>query len=303
MIIDQVDVGVLSTLRGVCLSLRREVQDAFRRRTYGALRQFDIDPPTFLNHLLFTDSIVVGDITLMITFPHQIDTPTLIVIVPQNSFRRFCRAMTNTFNFKLEREAGRVRVFSNKTHFAYVCSTLKQSAIADMGFAPSTAQMSFLSSRGLYLAYPTLTLQKKAISQVCVNRWWIDRNAYMKGIGWIDLQQSLDLWDAFDKHKCMTAWSCPKTLRFLYDGGGLFLALNLGADQQYIYTEKDSVIWGLESKICFSRGGVSVGYSDPTELAMVCHISPYPSHPLMLLQIQTDANDAEGGSDQREDYL
>lgn len=268
MIVQNADVGTLSSVAGVCRSMQDEAQRAFRTRTHLILLTCGVNPGRFLNKLRDTKAIVVGDIPLLITFPRQFTPVSIVIIVPDMYFLELCAAMEDSFGFLLERKNGRVWVFYRGRHVTFICAS-DGSAITNMGYAESTARMCFLSSYGLFIAYPKLTLQKRALYQTSIDKVWIDRNAFMHPTGWIESRPSLQNWVDFDNHGCMSAPSCPRAYRFLYDTGSLFVTLKRETGGGFIYTEQDNLVWGLNAKLCNTRAPITSGFSIAKGLADV----------------------------------
>lgn len=268
MIVQNTDVGTLSRVAGVCRSLQAEAQHAFGRRTHHILFTCGVNPVRFFSKLRDTKAIIVGDIPLLITLPREFPPVSIIVIVPEMHFLDFCFAMDESFGFKLDRRIRRVWVFRRGGHVIFICAS-DSSAIANMGYAESTARMTFLSCYGLFIAYPKLTLKRRALRQTSIDRVWIERMAFMHPTGWIESQRTLEYWVEYDNHSCMTELSCPRSYRFLYDAGGLFFPLERVPGGGFIYTEQDSLVWALNSKTCRSRAPITAGFSIKKEVADV----------------------------------
>lgn len=273
LVLDMTDIGTLTVMKSVCHSLRRLSQVAFRSRVWSLLRHFELDLG-FIQVLQMTDSVIVGDFPLLITFPLLFEPHSLAVIVPSVHLASFCDSLTTTYGYNLVHTETSCRRYRKGDACVSVSITQRDFPIVNMGYATSTMRMTFFSSHGLYIAYPTLSLAKKTLPNVSTQTW-IEPGVLMNPLTWVDCYPTLAGWSEHDDHTCSEDWSCPITPRHLYDAGGLFFPLERaplepGSSQPtYIFNDEVSVFWGLFSIACHRRGVITTGFSEASWLTIV----------------------------------
>ncbi|KAJ7482354.1 hypothetical protein B0H11DRAFT_1724011 [Mycena galericulata] len=127
----------------------------------------------------------------------------------------------------------------------------------------STIVMNFISSYGIYCAYPELTVAKRGIS---TSKYLTDppfsqeRHCFAKyrDRGYI-ITQKIDDHLQNNRHTCFEHPSCPLAIRSLYDGVGAFVRFaNPSTIHEskgdFIYDSKHSALWSLGGQTCIQTG-------------------------------------------------
>ncbi len=123
----------------------------------------------------------------------------------------------------------------------------------------STVVMNFISSHGLYCAYPHLTMAEQGIpssSYFAETRSQTSRRLLRKyrERGYV-IEEKLDDHLSAVGHTCFVHPSCPLTIRTLYDGHGAFMTFAAPAEgtdirAPIIYDNKHSAVWTLGGMAC-----------------------------------------------------
>ncbi|RDB29330.1 Transcription elongation factor SPT5 [Hypsizygus marmoreus] len=283
IVVDNLDFASMVSMRGTCRLFRILVAKRFRKDVEGVLHRTGFAPNDFLGLLEDTGAVVVGDLPRSVIFPTDFNTPLqrVQVLVPSCAFPFFRSQIQREFHFlpiQSARIANRdettrtVHVFTRDNTSLDVVRVPGDNAIVDIGYSTSTLNMLFISSLGLYCAYPQLTLAKRSMSISNVGRL---HRLHGVGVGWddslvsdlemIETGLSLSHWEHFDSHVCTTCFSCPHTARTLYDNGGVFMDFHsngtISNSFSFIYNTFSSVVWMFPGGRCPGPRGVSMALS------------------------------------------
>lgn len=272
MIVGDLDLGSLQLFQATCWSFRRSGSSMIKQRMEHALRYFKIDPRSFLQLLKQYRAVVVGDIPLSIVFPNSFHPQSVTVVVPGESISDFAHSLATQFGWVLmPGNPDGLWILTNEGARMHLSKGRQTSAIALMGNAPTTEKMMFLSSTGIYIAYPALTFRKRSLTQPTRPFPWVHSGVHLRNMHWFDYKPSLSSWLDYHNHICGSSWSCPHTLRRMHDGGSLFWAFNEdGEDKGRIYDGLRSVVWKLYCALeCGSLGSRAHGFSRHVALAKV----------------------------------
>ncbi|KAJ7221908.1 hypothetical protein C8J57DRAFT_1253834 [Mycena rebaudengoi] len=129
-----------------------------------------------------------------------------------------------------------------------------ESAITPIFHFHSTLVMNFISVHGLYCAYPKLTGRKLGIPT---------GSYFEKGPGSLHLDAALNKYRArgFEfiagpttkadrPHICYRESSCPRTIRTIYDGAGMFIGISPEVGGNVLYDNVHSTLWSLGGRSC-----------------------------------------------------
>lgn len=272
MIVGELDLGSLQLFQATCRSFRRSGSFVVRKRMEDSLRKFQIDAPSFLQLLKEYRAVVVGDIPLSIVFPNSFNPQSVTVVVPGESISDFAHLLSTQFGWVLTPgNPDGLWIFTKEGARMHLSKGRQTSAIALIGNAPTTDKMMFLSSTGIYMAYPALTLRKRSLTQSTRALPWVHSGVHLRNMPWLDYKPALTSWLDYQNHICGSSWSCPRTLRRMHDGGGLFWAFNEdGEDKDCIYDGLRSVVWKLYCALeCRTLGTRAHGFSRHVALAKV----------------------------------
>lgn len=261
------DLGSLHQFKSSCKDLQILGNSLYERRVQRVLRLFKVDLVVpFITLLRDYDAVVVGDVPLLLTFPHSIIPQSIIVLVPGAYISTFAIHLSTSFKWVLESENLNGLWTFKKDGMCLYLSKAPGSAITRMGNAATTAQMMFLSSKGVYIAYPSLTFDKRALTHSVSSRSnWIHSDAHMQPISWIDYKPNLDSWSDLHDHICTKDWSCPKTMRRLHDRGSFFWAFDKEIERDgHIYDGVRGVVWHLNHVQCAGLGHTHLAFSKQT---------------------------------------
>jgi hypothetical protein len=221
-----------------------------------------------------TRSLISGSTVLPVLVDADFMPNDLDVYVPEAAEIQMLDGLTNGFLFTTDRTQApnypiqdsvlRIHWLKKGAHTINVMVVPGFNAAIAIFHFHSTIVMNFISSFGVYCAYPDLTLQKRAIPNVnlILDQW--TRNRVMqccqkyveRGFAFtMDLSQH----EPWAEHHCGTDKSCPATLRGLHDDGGLFvpfpsrLSIVGPISPDYIYDCVHSVIWTLGGPVCTNQ--------------------------------------------------
>ncbi|KAJ6630437.1 hypothetical protein B0H10DRAFT_1687997, partial [Mycena sp. CBHHK59/15] len=113
-------------------------------------------------------------------------------------------------------------------HRINIMTCTAESAILPIFYFHSSLVMNFISSVGLYCAFPELTINKTAIPAAAFFEKDFNKNQMIGCFNKYTLRGfnfnlSANNNRSGSEHACFADSSCPRTLRTLYDGKGLFI--------------------------------------------------------------------------------
>ncbi|KAF8055151.1 hypothetical protein FPV67DRAFT_1436661 [Lyophyllum atratum] len=256
------------------------VADFIFRSVICRLARFVPTPRTFIRVLDDYNAVIAGWVALLILLPGSYDPIDLEIYVPYLRHTLLIQVLCAEYGFIITARQQRTELaYPTRTSIARsftMCnpalgSTLQifvsdsLTAIEPVFESSSTLVMNFISSSGVYCAYPTLTLSKRGLpnrdhrEEASVFANW--KTDYVQQ--GIDFQERLSDWSTYDEHRCTSSGCCPLTIRSLHDSNGLFFQFprheKKKAIQRPIYyevlaTKPSSIIWGISAKCQNIRG-------------------------------------------------
>ncbi|KAJ7202999.1 hypothetical protein C8J57DRAFT_1038179, partial [Mycena rebaudengoi] len=137
-----------------------------------------------------------------------------------------------------------------------VVTCIGETAIMPVFYFHSTVVMNFISGGGLFCAYPALTTDHVSIPTAGyydpgINRSQMDAcfEKYTdRGFSFVTAASSNG---NGGEHICYRDYCCPRTIRTLYDNGGLFVPFGSTVEEhQIIYDKWHTVLWSVGGPAC-----------------------------------------------------
>lgn len=284
LIIDNMDNATLHIFAGTCQAYHNVIVSLYNSRVSHILSAFTANPETLLAILETAEGIISGSAALAVMFPDGFKPGDLDIYVPHANARIVWAHLTRHCGYQeTENTEGhytsssytgvvisKVTLFTKGDQKVHVVSVLgDNAAIAIFGFH-SMIVMNFISSHGLYCAYPSLTFDRRGLinvegmmesnQRVCIEKY-LERG--------FDMQRRLSIWETNDtpRHVCGYSTKCPRTLRSIHDSGGSFMAFTtFRSIDGARYSYSASVTWLLLCGSWCYRG------DDTTSGGFVCGV-------------------------------
>lgn len=279
LIIDNMDNGALHLFAGTCQAYHNVIVELYKRRIAHMLATFTIHPLSFFAMLETTDAMISGSAALAVMFPGAFKPGDLDLYVPHDNARIVSAHLKTHCGYQEAEDpkahytsssytgvvVTKVTLFTKGDCSVHVVSILGDNAAIAIFDFHSTIVMNFVSSHGLYCAYPALTFKRRGLinvegamdstQRVCIDKY-VDRG--------FDLQRRLSAWeiDPEIKHVCGSSTKCPRTLRTMHDSGGSFMSFTpFGTSDGSRYSSRASVSWLLQCGSWCYRGKDTTGDS------------------------------------------
>ncbi|KDR70814.1 hypothetical protein GALMADRAFT_23662, partial [Galerina marginata CBS 339.88] len=199
------------------------------------ITSFRLDSEGIFGLLFRTGSVISGSAALRVLFPgsniisyRPRDLDFYVANDMEHTVRKFFEDHTA---FRLEPVTDRYynpsirRVLVLKSHEKSINIVVSKSRVSILPLFQfhSTAVMNFISSTGIFCAYPSLTFRRRNL--VNPSYFW-KRGTYFLLIRCLekysrrgfDTRYTLK-WEDVRQHECGKEWFCPHTVRRLHDGG------------------------------------------------------------------------------------
>ncbi|KAJ7195569.1 hypothetical protein C8J57DRAFT_1634023 [Mycena rebaudengoi] len=249
-------------------------EEYFINRINDVLRLFVPDPRLLLRILSTTRSVISGSVPLTVICGGIFVPADLDIYVPASQEETLLLLLEDHFGFKdlasypatdyennCEVDTARRLHSSEQVRTINVMTCAGESAIQPIFNFHSTLVMNFISSQGLYCAYPLLTTSRAAIPATANGGARPSASAVAKCLEkylrrGFSFGSSLDeCIDDLPAHTCYEDSSCPRTIRTLYDGRGAFLSYENPdrpgrVDPDILYDNVHTAIWSIGGAAC-----------------------------------------------------
>lgn len=208
------------------------------RRADDMFRAFDLNPTLMRDTLHQTQSVVSGSCALLVVLPWVFTPNDMDLYVPNIHAARLLHLLSTRFGYALNEGAteypGTVGMsalynLSNGRRSMQVISVTAQNPLKSLYKFHSTIVMNFISSRGIYSAYPRLTSEMRGLKNTYAIAYSAQPPQLVNACfdkyanRGIDLAPTLARWPEYDGHVCGISGSCPHTDRRLGDKHELFV--------------------------------------------------------------------------------
>lgn len=233
---------------------------------------FGLHGTSVLQLLHGTSSIISGSAALLALLPWSFEPNDLDIFVPNCKSEFVIQHIQDIFGFRLTHtsltpyrtnpEIAAIHWFEKDRIKINVITSTTDNALEPLFHFHSTALMNFISSTGIYCAYPTLTLSYRSLPNA---------NVLVRGQKEGSLNKCLDKYrergfTVFDtlgemedmaNHICSQHPCCPHTLRSIYDHGGLYYEFEKPRwmdknDMLRINGAESTSVWTLGANRCNS---------------------------------------------------
>lgn len=224
-----------------------------------------------------TKTIISGSTALTIISGGSFVPNDLDIYVPVSQEENLLALLETYFGFKVDAAISSDKLYNHNTELKSVrwltvnehgkkinvMTCTGDSAVMAIFSFHSTIVMNFISSYGIYCAYPGLTLSKQALPTSKYfgrMRAHVERRCFRKyrERGYM-IEESLDKHLLAERHTCFVHPSCPLTIRTIYDGHGAFVRFRSPATATdvkgpFIYDRNHSALWSLGGPACNNQG-------------------------------------------------
>lgn len=244
-----------------------------KRRTCEMLSRFSNRPSALLDVMETADAVVSGSAALAMIIPNTFVPADLDIYVPYSNEGLVSDHLTSVLGYQEEERTSRphpdmvsypgriiahVSLFRNGLVSVHVVSIVGNNAVLPLFQFHSTIVMNFISSHGLYSAYPRLTLARQGLINVagkldqaqlvCIEKY--TQRGFTLGHRLPNSE--------YDTHQCGKDDSCPRTLRMLHDYGGAFwpfTSFDIRKQRKNPrYNTETSALWMLRCRQCIDEG-------------------------------------------------
>lgn len=236
------------------------------------LANVGLDAQETLKQMGTTNSVISGSSLLPVLTDCDFTPNDLDIYVPRLSESEMLAALelqgfvihrTESSSYASIICIARVHWLTKVRHVINLVVVDSENAALAMLYFHSTIVMNFLSTNGLFCAYPDLTLNKMSIP----NPTMLDGFSRQRTLRCIEKYQERGIrytdnlrgWSRWAKHACGQDPNCPTTLRTLHDGHGLFIPLTSHLTPptstsevplRMVYDGYNSAIWSLGGGSC-----------------------------------------------------
>lgn len=240
-------------------------------RVQSVLDECEVDAVELLGILECTRGLLSGSAALLMVSDLDFEPGDLDLYVPDSQEDTAISLCIKALGYSPIESRG--ALYDNNTHIRTVHWLTKKerkmnimvvkgenAAVAIFKFH-STVVMNYLSSRGIYCAYPTLTLKSLATPNlaimICDNmtaercRACFDK---YRGRG-IRFEPDARNFPGHETHRCFADGECPGTVRTTQDDKGLFVELfpPTTSEEKFLEEHTYTTIWALGGPICSGK--------------------------------------------------
>lgn len=269
----------------------RAVADHIDHTIHQILRLFDLQSPDLFRLLHATGSVISGSAALLALLPWTFEPADLDIYVPRSQTNFVIKVIRDMHGFELYRSATPSRYRGNpavggifwfrKNHITLnVIASTSDNALEPIFHFHSTVVMNFISSLGVFCAYPNMTLNRRGLVNADVHlrgqsEETISRCFDKYRSRGFTINTTLNDWEDMDGHRCTQDPSCPHTLRSVYDRGGLFYRFRrrswMGTRTKLrIHGAITSSVWSLGANKCSNIQPTVRVSSSASLLEIVC---------------------------------
>lgn len=272
--LSSLNIAEMMELGSTSHSRARAVAEHIDKTVHQLLRIFDLHSVDVFRLLHATGSVISGSAALLLLFPWSFEPGDLDIYVPRSQINFTIKVIRDMFGFELYRTAGPyvkneaiqgIFWFRKGEITLNVISSTTDNPLEPIFHFHSTVVMNFISSVGIFCAYPTLTLKRRGL----VNAEIYERGQSISAINacldkyrqrGFSLSHTLGEWNDMDRHTCTRDPSCPHTIRTVYDHGGLFYPFTR---RSWIRTKTNLRIHGTTHSSVWSLGANRCGNTRP----------------------------------------
>jgi hypothetical protein len=288
IILSHMSIPTLIRLAETARDCRHVVHFHIKGRLACLISPFFSDVDNFLSILTKTKSVISGSQALFFMMPtcHWIPND-MDVYTNETHYWRLLNYFEDECGYeRVEGKSGSIRVveegeeenigkYNSTGGIAYVMSLKKgdrkvdvilseqQASIYPLFFFHTTLVQNFISGKGFFSAYPTLTGMNRAIinpisfwpqleptekTSLCLTKY------STRGF---DIRTHLSDWSDNPEHICHYSKICPHTIRCTADSGCMFvpfadssLVVGGGDRRSRTYTRSEGVVWNLGGNSC-----------------------------------------------------
>jgi hypothetical protein len=274
MIMEMLGPMAIFSFARTCKMFRAAYKNYLRSKTYQYLNRYLLRPEEFMKAMILTSSIIAGAVPLSVLTGNNLETNELDIMTPSSEEHSMQNVLQPDMGFTLTATVvprgmqGALRilhVYEKDTKTIRLWISSGENPTIPVLLTSTTFMMNFISPRGVYCAYPKLTLAKRAL----VNHFTDDGDSTEEPDTFTGLTQTIcgginsadddTKWpDVMRRHRCFISATCPHTMRTLYDTSGLFLTFDTkqGSSQQWhaarhaCMDRHQTTVWSLGGAHC-----------------------------------------------------
>ncbi|KDR75360.1 hypothetical protein GALMADRAFT_211577 [Galerina marginata CBS 339.88] len=247
------------------------------------ITSFDFEPNAIMALLHHTGSVISGSMALVSLFPGD----NLIAFRPQDiDFYVPLDMKTRAESFFLTSTAYRPIINKKRYYNKYIAEVIFMrhgnktiniivssgaNSLNPIFHFHSTAVMNFISSTGVFSAYPSLTFVHRNL----VNPEYLKNNRVIQPVEYcmtkyrergFENGQNLSQWDDICTHKCGEDMFCPRTTRTVSDSGSFKFKfssqpwIQSGQPDSDVYSHWGPTVWRLGGPACSDVKGGNEGF-------------------------------------------
>lgn len=267
------------------------------------IRLFDIEPSEMLRLLHATSGVISGSAVILALIPWTFEPGDLDLYVPKSQADYALRVIQDMFDFRQSKSLGpylqgpsidRIIWLEKGPIKLNLIVSSSDSAIEPIFHFHSTLVMNFISSLGIFCAYPDLTFKRRGVVNMGRREYRVADLATIDCIRKYQqrdffLSPTINLWTDTAGHACTRDPSCPHTIRSIYDSGSLFYAFRRPpwmhtTTSLFVVKMTTSPVWCFGTNLCVNAKptiGNFVSLADVTDENKVSGLSLRLFHTLM----------------------
>lgn len=293
-IMDGLDLLQLATIAKTDPATATAVAETVERSVERVIRLFDIEPSEMLRLLHATSGVLSGSAVILALMPWTFEPGDLDMYVPKSQADYALSVVKDMFDFRQSKAIGpylqipsvdRI-IWLEKGHIKLnLIVSSSESAIEPIFHFHSTLVMNFISSLGIFCAYPDLTFKRRGLinvgkpghrgadsaTKICIQKYR-QRDFH--------LSATINTWADIRGHVCTKDSSCPHTIRTIYDSGSLFYAFRRPpwmhtTTSLIVFQLNTTPIWCFGTNVCVNTKptpGSLVSLEEVTESLEVSNI-------------------------------
>jgi hypothetical protein len=262
---------------GTCRAFRTAFLSHMRIMVFRAVNEFALPAREFMRAMLMTSSVIAGSVAANVVTGSRYEPSALDVVTPASEEHSMlailqqdmgCILVESTVPLGMQGSLRMMYEFERKGRSIKLWIAAGENPTVPIMLTNTTFVMNFISSWGIYCAYPTLTLSSRGL----VNHFTYadddgDGNATFSRVNasffkYVNRGVAFEVddrsWaDTRKRHRCFVSATCPHTIRSLYDNAGLYIAFPVEYDGVKTLGSKSTrldrnqtTIWSLGGGYC-----------------------------------------------------